>query len=383
MKKIGILGATGVIGRHTLSLVTQHPDRFKVVSLTAGRNWRRLASQAKAFLPEIVALSDQNHLSQLREALKDLPIEVVGGDEGIKQAAAWDNSDMVVSAIVGAAGLRPTMAAIRAGKSIALANKECLVAAGALFMDEVSRQNVKLLPVDSEHSAIFQVWKPRHVERIILTASGGPFRGRTRKEMIHVTPEQALAHPRWNMGAKISIDSATLMNKGLEVIEAHWLFGMPPGRIEVVVHPESIVHSLVAYKDQSVLAQLGVPDMRTPIAVALAWPERITTEVNALNLVEAGPLNFDPPPKKEAFPCLHLAYQVLRQGGGYPAVLNAVNEVAVDAFLRKQIGFLDIANVIQHVLSLLKAPPPGSLDDILAIDNWARDNARAWIDAQN
>ncbi|MBF0625778.1 MAG: 1-deoxy-D-xylulose-5-phosphate reductoisomerase [Magnetococcales bacterium] len=376
-KSIALLGATGSIGVNTLEVVAANPERFRIGALAAGGNVDRLEAQARRFRPRVVAMADPAAARELQRRLADLDVAVLSGPRGVAEAAAWPGTDLVVSAIVGGAGLEPTLAAVRAGIAVALANKECLVMAGALFMDEVARHRVALIPVDSEHSAIFQVFQdPRGVRRLVLTASGGPFRGWTRDRLRQVTPAQALAHPRWDMGRKISIDSATLMNKGLEVIEAHWLFGMPPERIEVVIHPQSIVHSLVEYLDGSMLAQMGVPDMRTPIAVALGWPERIPTPVPALDLAATGRLEFLPVPDPRDFPCLELAYAALRQGGGAPTVLNAANEIAVAAFLEERIAFLDIPRIIEATLARITPPPPASLDAVVALDREARAVAR-------
>ncbi|MEO5376452.1 MAG: 1-deoxy-D-xylulose-5-phosphate reductoisomerase [Magnetococcus sp. DMHC-6] len=356
IKNIAILGSTGSIGVSTLDVIATHPDRFRAIALAAGRNSQLLIAQAKRFHPQVVAMHDIEAAREVAFELSGLGIEVLVGAEGIAAVGAWDGVHMTVSAIVGGDGLLPTMAAIRAGKEIALANKECLVMAGALFKREMEQHKGSLIPVDSEHSAIFQVLNNGQVtpklgegvgkgghfvnpgrqsgfRELILTASGGPFRGWSREQLAQVTPTQALAHPNWKMGPKISIDSATLMNKGLEVIEAYWLFGVELDRIQVVVHPESIVHSMVSYADGSVLAQMGVPDMRTPIAVALAWPERIAVPVKPLDLAALGRLTFFGTPDPLVFPCLGLSYQALRQGGAAPAILNAANEVAVAAFL--------------------------------------------------
>lgn len=387
VKKISLLGSTGSIGVNTLDVVYRHPDRFRVVALAAGKNVGLLSRQVRHFRPEFVAIHDHSVYGELKEALSGMKVEIAAGMEGVVAAAGWNSADLVVSAIVGAAGLEPGLAAIRAGKDVALANKESLVMAGEIFMREISKAGVALLPVDSEHSAIFQVLyngssqdsrglvmtNRDKIDRLILTASGGPFRGWDVKDLRTVTVEQALAHPNWVMGRKVTIDSATVMNKGLEVIEAFFLFGLPPEQIGVVVHPESIIHSMVSYRDGSVLAQLGVPDMRTPIAVALAWPERMETEVDKLDLVGIGSLNFFGPPDPGAFPCLGLAYAALAQGGGAPAVLNAANEVAVAAFLEGMIGFTQIPELIEwslaHVDSVSK---PGSLEEVLELDRETR-----------
>ncbi|MBF0270481.1 MAG: 1-deoxy-D-xylulose-5-phosphate reductoisomerase [Magnetococcales bacterium] len=394
VKRIGILGSTGSIGVNALDVVAAHPDRFRVVALAAGTQVRRVIEQVRRFRPEVVAMGDEASAREVRHALAGEPVEVLSGETGVERVGGWESADMVLSAMVGAVGLRPTLAALRAGKDVALANKECLVISGALFMDAARRSGSRVIPVDSEHSAIFQALyngqrapltlRPDegnlHPEtRLILTASGGPFRGWGRERLAGVTPEQALAHPNWNMGRKITIDSATCMNKGLEVIEAHHLFGVPAERIAVVVHPESIVHSLVAYPDGSMLAQMGLPDMRTPIAVALAWPERITAPVAALDLPALGVLTFAGPPDPEAFPCLPLAYQALKQGGTAPTVLNGANEVAVEAFLDHRIGFLDIPRLIQWTLEQTAPGGMNTVEELLEADRWARVRARDWI----
>lgn len=394
VKNIAVLGSTGSIGVNALEVIAAHPERFRVVALAAGSNLELLLEQVVRFQPEAVALFDDVGAFELRARLKNRAITVFSGLAGVECVAAWEGADLTLSAIVGASGLLPTLAAVRAGKDVALANKECLVMAGALFMGEVRHHGVRVLPVDSEHSAIFQVLNSGRSElattvlpdggeaaglRLILTASGGPFRGWSREQLESVTVAKALLHPSWSMGRKITIDSATCMNKGLEVIEAHYLFGVAPARIEVLIHPESIVHSMVAYGDGSVLAQMGVPDMRTPIAVALAWPERIWTPVPRLNLLDKGSLTFLPPPDPVAFPCLSLAYAALVQGGGAPAVLNGANEVAVAAFLSETIGFLDIPRLIQWTLEGVDAPELESIEALLDLDHRARMRAQEWI----
>ncbi|MBF0098175.1 MAG: 1-deoxy-D-xylulose-5-phosphate reductoisomerase [Magnetococcales bacterium] len=394
VKSVALLGCTGSIGLSTLDVIQQHPDRYRVAALVAARNADLLIKQAKIFHPEVVAIACQALVATVREGLAGSGIRVLAGPEGVLEAAAHASAQTVVSAIVGAAGLLPTLAAIQAGKEVALANKECLVMAGELFMQEVARQNTRLIPVDSEHSAIFQVLHNGatggavhrsfpSVQQVLLTASGGPFRGWQREALRKVTPQMALSHPSWRMGRKITIDSATMMNKGLEVIEAHHLFSVPAEQIQVVIHPQSIVHSLVRYADGSLLAQMGVPDMRTPIAVALAWPERIATAVPALDLAHMGALHFYPAPEAEDFPCLSLAYQALRQGGVAPAILNAANEVAVESFLAGRIGFVAIAQLIEVVLD--RVQPVGraaSLDELLAWDQEARRLAGEWVASQ-
>ncbi|ABK44354.1 1-deoxy-D-xylulose 5-phosphate reductoisomerase [Magnetococcus marinus MC-1] len=376
-KGIAILGSTGSIGVNTLDVCAQHPDRYRVVALSAGQNSARMIAQAKHFRPEVVAMADTKAAAEVTEALAGENIRVLAGEEGVIEVASWASAQMTVSAIVGGAGLRPTLAAIRARKDIALANKECLVMAGSLFMAEIGRYQVRLIPVDSEHSAIFQVFQNSNwMRRLVLTASGGPFRGWRRQQLHGVTPAQAVAHPNWSMGRKISVDSSTMMNKGLEVIEAHWLFGLPAEQIDVVVHPQSIVHSMVEYQDGSVLAQMGVPDMRTPIAVALAWPERIPTTVKSLDLPKLGQLDFYDKPDKRDFPCLELAYEALRRGGIAPVVLNAANEIAVAAFLEGAIGYLEIADLIVKTMDYLGHAPIESIDHLFAVDLQARMTAQ-------
>ncbi|MCC7271269.1 MAG: 1-deoxy-D-xylulose-5-phosphate reductoisomerase [Alphaproteobacteria bacterium] len=372
-RRVTILGATGSVGRSTADLLLRHRDRYAVEALTAHRDVVGLAQLARDLRPRLAVIGDPDAHDTLRAALAGTGIATAAGTSAVVEAASRP-VDWVMAAIVGMAGLAPTMAAIRAGATVAFASKECLVAAGPVMMAAVARHHATLLPVDSEHNAIFQVFdgvRPDSVERIILTASGGPFRDRDPAELEDVTPEQAVAHPNWRMGAKISVDSATMMNKGLEVIEAHHLFAMPEERIEVVVHPQSIVHSLVAYVDGSVLAQLGAPDMRTPIAHALAWPERISTPSARLDLAAIGSLTFMAPDPRR-FPALALARHALCAGGGVPAVLNAANEVAVAAFLARRIGFLEIVRVVERTLERMAAPTPADIGDVVALDAEAR-----------
>jgi 1-deoxy-D-xylulose-5-phosphate reductoisomerase len=380
-RRITILGATGSVGASTLDVIQRHPDRFSVAALAANRQWQPLLEQVARFRPAYAALLDVQAARQLAEGVRreGLPTRVLAGPEGLAEVATLAAADTVVAAIVGSAGLVPTLAAARAGKRILLANKETLVLAGSVFMSAVRQSGATLLPIDSEHNAVFQCL-PRArdgyaatsgVRRILLTASGGPFRTTPASELADVTPEQACAHPRWRMGRKISVDSATMMNKGLETIEAHWLFGLPPDAIEVLIHPESIVHSLVEYDDGSVLAQLSNPDMRTPIAHALAWPERASAGVAALDLAQVGALTFQAP-DRERFPCLALARAALVAGGTAPATLNAANEVAVAAFLERGGGFLDIAGVCSDALSALPARAMATLDDALEADRASR-----------
>jgi len=381
MKKISVLGSTGSIGVSTLQIVEEFPDAYQVVALTAGANLDLLCTQARKFLPAVVAVINNQDAKNVRERLSDLNIEVCCGVEGMIQCATLADADMVVAAVVGAAGLVPTMAAVQAGKDIALANKETLVMAGGLIMEEARQQGVKLLPVDSEHSAIFQALAGhRHsdIRRLILTASGGPFREWPATEFRHITPAAALAHPNWSMGKKITIDSATLMNKGLEVIEAHWLFAVPAPQIDVHIHPESIVHSMVEYVDGSVIAQLGVPDMKTPIAYALSWPQRLPLNQPGLDLCHIGKLTFSAP-DLQRFPCLALAFQALESGGTLPAVMNAANEVAVAAFLSAQIPFSGIPELIERVMACHAPEAVTTVERVLQADRWARVRAREFI----
>ena len=381
MKKIVVLGSTGSIGVSTLQIVEEFPDAYQVVALTAGANLDLLCAQARKFLPAVVSVITGQDAKNVRERLRDLNIEVCCGVEGMIQCATLAQADMVVAAVVGAAGLVPTMAAVQAGKDIALANKETLVMAGGLIMAEARQQGVNLLPVDSEHSAIFQALAGhRHgdIRRLILTASGGPFRAWPAADFAHITPAAALAHPNWNMGKKITIDSATLMNKGLEVIEAHWLFAVPAAQIDIHIHPESIVHSMVEYVDGSVVAQLGVPDMKTPIAYALSWPQRLPLNQPGLDLCQLGKLTFSAP-DLQRFPCLALAYQALESGGTLPAVMNAANEVAVAAFLNEQIPFTGIPELIERVMVCHAPEAVTTVERVLQADRWARVRAREFI----
>jgi 1-deoxy-D-xylulose-5-phosphate reductoisomerase len=381
-KGLAVLGSTGSIGVTTLDLVARFPDRFRAVALAAGRKVERLAEQVRRFQPRLVATGDAEGAAALRAAVPDFRGEIVAGLEGIEQVATAAEADLVISALVGALGLRPTLSAIEAGKDVALANKEVLVVAGELVQAAARRANVNVFPLDSEHNAIYQAMhghRRADVRRIILTASGGPFLHTPRAELAAVTTAQALQHPTWKMGSKITIDSSTLMNKGLEVIEAHWLFGLPPERIDVVIHPQSIVHSMVEYVDGSVLAQLGIPDMSIPISYILAYPERLPLEhLPSLNLVEAGRLEFFAP-DLERFPCLGHAYRALRAKGSTPAVLNAANEVLVDAFLNERIAYLDIPRVAGEVLDRHAHVAAPSLDELLAADAWARRSAAALL----
>ncbi|MFL6862527.1 MAG: 1-deoxy-D-xylulose-5-phosphate reductoisomerase [Allosphingosinicella sp.] len=379
-RTVTILGATGSVGRSTLDLVARHPERFEVLALTARRDVAGLAEAARRVGARRAVIADESLLPDLREALAGTEVEAAGGEAAVVETAAM-GAGWTMAAIVGIAGLAPTMAALRSGGTVALANKEALVSAGALMIEAAHAGGATLLPVDSEHNAIFQCFdraRPGAVRRVILTASGGPFREKSLEEMRGVTPEQAVAHPRWSMGAKISVDSATLMNKGLELIEAYHLFPLGPEAFDIVIHPQSVVHSLVEYVDGSVLAQLGAPDMRIPIAYTLAWPDRMETPCERLDLVRAGPLQFEAPDEAR-FPALALARHALTDGGSRPALLNAANEAAVAAFLARRIGFLDIASIAAETLQCCDPPAPGSIDDVVAIDRAAREAAQAII----
>ncbi|MEQ8281154.1 MAG: 1-deoxy-D-xylulose-5-phosphate reductoisomerase [Parvibaculum sp.] len=382
VKSVTILGSTGSVGCSTLDLIGRDRSRFDLVALTAHRNVATLIAQAKEFRPRLAVVADPACFAELKIGLAGTGIEVAAGPEAVVDAAARP-ADWVMAGIVGAAGLAPTLAAVKRGACVALANKECLVSAGPLFLDEVSRSGATLLPVDSEHNAIFQVLDAGRldtVERIILTASGGPFRDWSPEEMAEATPAQAVAHPRWDMGAKISVDSATLMNKGLELIEAHYLFPVGEDRLDVIIHPESIVHSMVAYIDGSVLAQLGMPDMRTPIAYALAWPRRMAAPSARLDLAQIGQLTFEAPDLKR-FPALSLAREALRIGGSAPTVLNAANEVAVAAFLAGRIAFPAMVALTDAILaqsSALEMPPAG-LAEVYELDRMTRIRAEEMV----
>mgnify|MGYP000069992736 CR=1 FL=1 len=379
-RSVTVLGSTGSVGCNTLDLIERSPEHFQVKALTANTNVTLLAEQARRLNAELAVVADDASYGLLKDALSGTGIAVASGRTGVLEAASLD-ADLVMAAIVGSAGLEPTLRAVQRGASIGLANKECLVSAGDLFMRYVQDNNATLLPVDSEHNAIFQVFdfdQPETVAKIILTASGGPFRTSSLDDMSKVTREQALAHPNWSMGAKISIDSATMMNKGLELIEAYYLFPVSLHQIEILVHPQSVVHSMVEYVDGSVLAQMGAPDMRTPIAYAMAWPDRMTTPSPRLRLSDIGTLTFEAPDTTR-FPCLQLARQAMEQGGNTPCVLNAANEVAVESFLKGAIGFLDIANVVEGVLSRCENQAISALEDVLTTDLQARNEAAALI----
>lgn len=384
MKRLTILGATGTIGVNTLDVVARNPDRYQIFALTANGNDERLAEQCQRWRPRFAVMADPRAAGRLRERLAGRcpETEVLEGVSGLEQVSGCEEVDYVMAGIVGAAGLLPSLAAARAGKRVLLANKEALVMSGRLFMEAVHENGAELLPIDSEHNAIFQCMPPEYrggldaagIRRILLTASGGPFREASPAALASVTPEQAVAHPNWVMGRKISVDSATMMNKGLEVIEACWLFDTGPDRLKVVVHPQSIIHSMVEYEDGSVLAQLGNPDMRTPIAHALAWPARMDSGVDSLDLTAIGGLSFEDA-DMERFPCLRLGFEAAAAGGAASATLNAANEIAVDAFLAGSIRFTDIAAILEVALEHEAAGEPQSLDEVLAIDAEARRRA--------
>ena len=387
---VAVLGSTGSVGVNTLDVVARHRDRFRVVALTAHRDVDGLLKQCLEHQPALAVMVDEKAAAQLKTRLKDsgLKTEVRSGAKALTEAAALPEAGYVMAAIVGAAGLEATLAAVNAGKRVLLANKEALVMAGQLFMDAVRAHGSELMPIDSEHNAVFQCmpggyragsW-PRGVRRIVLTASGGPFRGWPLDRLAEVTPAEACAHPTWSMGRKISVDSATMMNKGLEVIEACWLFGTTPERVEVVVHPQSVIHSMVEYDDGSVLAQLSNPDMRTPIAHGLGWPERLEAGVASLDIIARESLDFEPP-DLEAFPCLKLATQAAEAGDGAPVVLNAANEVAVAAFLAERLSFTGIAELVAAALAEVPRPRCGTLEEVLALDRRARETAERHLSA--
>ncbi len=388
LQQLCVLGATGSIGASTLDVVARHPDRYRIFALSGHRRLSELADLCRRFQPVYTVVPDQASADQLAALLRGAEArpEILVGEGGLEAIAAHPRVDTVMAAIVGAAGLKPTLAAVKAGKRVLLANKEALVMSGALFIEAVQASGATLLPIDSEHNAIFQCLADpatpglarKGVRRILLTASGGPFRETPAEQLTAVTPDQACAHPKWSMGRKISVDSATLMNKGLELIEACWLFEATPEQVEVVIHPQSVIHSLVDYVDGSVLAQLGNPDMRTPIAHALAWPERIDSGVAALNLFEIGRLDFERP-DEERFPCLRLAREAAQAGGCMPATLNAANEVAVEAFLEGRLGFTEIPQLIEAVLKAVEPCPASDLDTVFAADSTARRLAREWL----
>ena len=376
MRKISILGSTGSIGTQTLEVV-KILENIKVAAITGNSNIRLLEEQARKFRPKLVAVMDEKNAEVLKERLSDMDIRVVSGMDGLVEAATYEGVDTVVTSVVGNVGLKPTFEAIRAGKNIALANKETLVSAGQLVMDLAKKHNIKIYPVDSEHSAIFQSLQGNEgnkIERILLTASGGPFRGKKREELLHVTAADALKHPNWSLGNKITIDSATLMNKGLEVMEAKWLFGVEVDQIEVLVHPQSIVHSAVEYEDGAIVAQLGEPDMRVPIQYALTYPKRVKNPFPRVDFTKRNNLTFDKP-DMETFKCLSLAYRALKTGGTLPAVLNGANEVAVARFLKGDIGFLQIPELIEQTMDAYTVKQEYTLEDLLEADAWAKDYA--------
>ncbi len=383
MKRLAILGSTGSIGQSTLSVVAEHPDEFHVVGLAAGKNVELLAQQIRRFGPALVSVQDEESARSLRAKVNGPGApEILSGPAGARAVAALPEADLALSAMVGAVGLEPTLAAIEAGKTVALANKETLVAAGPLVMERVRANSVTLIPVDSEHSAIFQALQGQRredIKKLWLTASGGPFRSWPLEQLKTVTPEQALKHPNWDMGAKITIDSATMMNKALEVIEASVLFGLPVSQIEAYIHPQSIIHSLVEFVDGSWLAQLGVPDMRLPIAYALTYPRRLPLNSNPLDLGEIAQLTFEHPDFSR-FPSLRLGYDAARIGGTMPAVLNAANEVAVAAFLDHRLPFLGIPRLVEETMTAHQAEPIASLEQVLAINQWARKHAAGLIE---
>jgi 1-deoxy-D-xylulose-5-phosphate reductoisomerase len=386
LKYLSLLGSTGSIGVQVLRLVKQFEDQFRIVGLVAGKNIKLLREQILSFRPRAVSVASNKEAVELTDnGFPGFPLKVLWGPEGHEEIAALDRADMVVSALVGAIGLRPTLAAIRAGKTIALANKEPMVMAGALMVEEARKRGVTILPIDSEHSAIFQVLQGQQREalrKIILTASGGPFWNWSLEEMKGITGRQALNHPRWKMGPKITIDSATLMNKGLEVMEAQWLFGVSPDQVEVCIHPQSIIHSMVEYQDGSILAQLGNPDMMIPIAYALSYPKRLPLNRGYLDLFQVTGLTFFQP-DLEKFPCLRLALEAGRVGGSMPAVLNAANEVAVSTFLKGGLPYQGIPAVIEGTMRDHQSLTPTGLDEILAIDAWARKQAHSRIERQD
>jgi 1-deoxy-D-xylulose-5-phosphate reductoisomerase len=383
-RSVTILGSTGSVGCQTIDLIDREPGKYRIEALTANSRVDLLAEQARRLRPRYVAVADERCYGDLKAALSGEGIEVAAGQDAVTEAAQRP-SDWVMAAIVGAAGLHSTLAAVRRGAVVAFANKECLVCAGELMMREIEQRGATLLPVDSEHNAIFQVFefdRRETVEKLIVTASGGPFREWDMARMAQASPAQAVAHPNWDMGAKISVDSATMMNKGLEVIEAHHLFAMPEDRIEVLVHPQSVIHSMVSYVDGSVLAQLGSPDMRTPISYALAWPKRMAAPAERLDLGKIGKLTFEAPDPKR-FPALRLAREALKSGGNAPTVLNAANEIAVERFLAGGIGFLDIAEIVEETLTQIPHLDLTAIDDVIRFDKEARRVARAIVEARS
>jgi 1-deoxy-D-xylulose-5-phosphate reductoisomerase len=376
MKKISLLGSTGSIGVNTLDVVERYPEKFQVCALSAGSNVELFARQIRKFKPTLVALFDVTKIDILKELVADLDVEIISGPEGLVSVASFLDADLVVSGVVGSAGLLPALSALRAGKNLALANKETLVIAGELVLQEAELTNAKVIPIDSEHSAIFQALngeKPERIKKIILTASGGPFRTFSLKQMENITVKEALNHPNWSMGAKITIDSSTMMNKGLEYIEAKWLFGVNTN-VEVIVHAQSIIHSMIEFVDTSIIAQLGIPDMRVPIAYALTYPDRFVSELPSLDLASMSDLTFEAP-DLERFPCLQLAMDAMKIGETMPAVLNAANEVAVQAFLEEQIPYKEISEIIRMVMHNHRPVPLKEIQSILDADLWAREES--------
>ena len=380
MKKISLLGSTGSIGVNTLDVVERYPEKFQVCALSAGSNVELFARQIRKFKPKLVALFDVTKIDVLRELVADLDVEIISGPEGLVSVASFLDADLVVSGVVGSVGLLPALSALRAGKNLALANKETLVIAGELVLQEAELTNAKVIPIDSEHSAIFQALngeKPERIKKIILTASGGPFRTFSLKQMESITVKEALNHPNWSMGAKITIDSSTMMNKGLEYIEAKWLFGVNTN-VEVIVHAQSIIHSMIEFVDTSIIAQLGIPDMRVPIAYALTYPDRFVSELPSLDLASMRDLTFEAP-DLERFPCLQLAMDAMKIGETMPAVLNAANEVAVQAFLDEQIPYKEISEIIRMVMHNHRPVPLKEIQNILDADLWAREESKKII----
>ena len=380
MKKISLLGSTGSIGVNTLDVIERYPESFQVCALSAGSNVDLFARQIRKFKPALAALFDSTKIDALKELVGDLDVEIVSGQEGTVSAASFSEADLVVSGVVGSAGLLPALSALKAGKNLALANKETLVIAGELVLKEAERTHTRIIPIDSEHSAIFQALngeKPERIKKIILTASGGPFRTFTLKQMENVTVKEALNHPNWSMGAKITIDSSTMMNKGLEYIEAKWLFGVDT-KVEIIVHAQSIIHSMIEFVDTSIIAQLVIPDMRVPIAYALTYPDRFESELPSLDLASMGNLTFEAP-DFERFPCLKLAMDAMEMGQTMPAVLNAANEIAVQAFLDELIPYKDIAEIIRMVMQNHSPVSLHELQNVLDADHWAREEATKLI----
>ncbi len=383
MKRLSVLGSTGSIGKNTLEVVAKNPEKFKVTALAVRNNIEELESQINTFRPDVVAVFDESSAESLRA--KNPSVKILAGEEGLKEVVTLENVDMVVSAIVGSAGLVPTYEAIKAGKDVALATKEALVMAGKLVMSEASKRGVSIIPVDSEHSAVFQCLEGRNmqeVEKIILTASGGAFRNKSVSELDSVTPAAALKHPNWEMGKKITIDSATLMNKGLEVIEAFWLFNVPLEKIDVILHPQSIIHSMVKFIDGSVIAQMSVPDMKGPISYALSYPDRLGNVLPALDLAEVKELTFEEPDMKK-YPSLSLTFDALRAGGTMPCVLNAANEIAVDAFLEEKIPFTGISSVVSDTMAEHEVLSGETIEEVINVSNWARQKTLEIIDIRN